>query len=119
MKKDNLTHCISLQPEIAAILHQKSHQLALNGGPQTKGNQTLAEEIAAELYPLFCDKDRNLIDDYINENIPYLVIEGLVDSNIDGTAIVPPNEKTFPTLQELEQDIEILKLASQEQIILA
>ncbi|QIC14719.1 hypothetical protein G3341_02910 [Providencia vermicola] len=119
MPENNRLNRIVLKAEIANFLHDKSCQLALNGGPQAKGSQGAAEEIAVQLLPLFSGQDKKLINDYIDEKIPYLVFEGLIHTNMDGSPITIPDKLAFPTLQELETDIEILKLASQQQIILA
>lgn len=117
---DNKTiNHIFLSSEIATLLQEKSYQFALNGGPQISGSQKLAEQVATQLYNLFNDEDKKLLDDYRNEKIPYLVFEGFVNTDVNGEPINLPNKSALPTLQELESDIEILKLASQEQIILA
>lgn len=119
MMGNQSTPCITLNEKIAIILQEKSYQLALNGGPQKEGNQKLAEDIATELFELFNDSDKKLINDYIDEKITHLVFEGFINSTVDGKPITLPQEHQFPTLEELESDIETLKLASQEQIILA
>lgn len=119
MLKNQSTPYIFLSKEIAVILQTKSYQLALKGGPQEKGNQKLAEDIAAELFTLFNERDKKLINDYATEKITYLVFDGFLNTDINGNSIEPPQKNQLPTLEELESDIEVLKLASQEQIILA
>lgn len=119
MPTNKSTPYIFLSEEIAAILQEKSYQLALKGGPQETGNQKLAEDIATELFELFNDNDKKLINDYISGKITHLVFDDFLNTDIDGNPIKLPQENQFPTLEELEADIEVLKLASQEQIILA
>ncbi|MGM0938948.1 MAG: hypothetical protein ACQEWL_12990 [Pseudomonadota bacterium] len=119
MPTNKSTPYIFLSEEIAVILQEKSYQLALKGGPQETGNQKLAEDIATELFELFNDNDKKLINDYITGKITHLVFDGFLNTDIDGNPIKLPQENQFPTLEELEADIEVLKLASQEQIILA
>lgn len=119
MLENQPTPYIVLSKEIAIILQEKSYQLALKGGPQEKGNQKLAEDIAVELFTLFNESDKKLINDYITEKITYLVFDGFLNTDINGNPIELPQKNQLPTVEELESDIEVLKLASQEQIILA
>lgn len=107
---------VYLSSKIADIIQQEAVQIALNGGVQAVGAREKAKQAAEKISVLLDLEQQKEIKQFINKESCLIVFTGLHNKNIDGSDIVPPEH--LSSLEVLENDIECIKLAATNQILL-
>ncbi|MGU3311141.1 hypothetical protein [Acinetobacter sp. M5A5_2a] len=113
------TYHLHLSSEISHLISEMSYELALLGGPDSLYVQEKILAFKEILSTKLNSYEKSMIEKYIHREIPYLVLEGLNIKKLDRSKIDITQSTQLPSLEILEKDIDILTLASSEQIILA
>lgn len=113
------TYHLHISSEISTLLGEMAYTLALAGGPDSSNAQNLVFHFKKEIIDKLTDNEKNIIEKYINKEIPYLVLEGINNINFCNNGIDINKLEQLPPIETLKNDIDILTLASLEQIILA
>ena len=109
---------VQLSNEAALFVQNKAIEIAKLGGCQSSNAQSLANEAAYILLEKYLDSEQKAeIQKFINQKTCVIIFNNLYAKNIGGQAIQIP--ELLPKMEELEQDLECLKLAASNQILLA
>lgn len=109
---------IQLSEQAATLVQGAATKIAKLGGCQAKGAEQLAQEAAQLLLNQhFNETHKAEILRFTRQETCLIVFENLYAKNIDGSEIAIPD--VLPIMQELEVDLECLKLSASNQILLA
>lgn len=109
---------IQLSEQATLLVQEVAAKIAKMGGCQAQGAGQLARETAQLLLNQYLNEtDKTEILRFIQQETCLIVFENLYIKNIDGSDIVIPD--VLPAMQELETDLECLKLSASNQILLA
>lgn len=115
---DKFQSIINLTADAALFVQNKATEIATIGGCQAKGVREIASNAGKTLLEKYLNSEqKDEIQKFIHQKTCVVIFNNLYDKNIDNSIISIPS--SLPKMEELEENLECLKLAASNQILLA